>query len=487
MRALEQRVERVAVEALVLDEVGGDPAERLHVHQQGPARLGVGLVEDRRGSRAWRPAWTSDGSEPLGRTTRNDSGPRPEMPRVRGLGIAAHAPLGDHGRRDLVGLVEVVRGAAGDLVEQHLLGRAAAHQGDEARPQVGLGREVVVLLAAHGDAERLAVGEDADLLDPALVAVDLAAIAWPTSWAAMIDRSRSSIDRRRDVPTATLSQPPWRSSAGDLGAAAAGRQDRGLVEQVGELAPAEAVGLARDVLEVDRGSAIGLLRAWTARISLAAVDVRQPDVDLAVEAARAEDGRVERVEAVGRGDDDDVIGRPEAVELDEQLVERLLALLVAVRAAAGLADRVELVEEDDAAAELAGLGEQLADALGADADVLLDELRAGRVVERDAGLGRDRAGEHRLAGARRAVQHDPARDPGAELVEALGRLQELDRLGQLELGLVTRRRRRRGAPTAWLLGGRGRALVVALARDHRDLEAALTLARPAPAGARAGR
>ena len=172
---------------------------------------------------------------------------------------------------------------------------------------------------------------------------------------------------------------------------------------------------------------------------LATGDVRQADVDLAVEAARSEDRGVERVEAVRRGDHDDVLGRAEAVELDEQLVERLLALLVAVRAAAGLADRIELVEEDDAAPELPGLGEHVADAPRADADVLLDELRAGRVVERDAGLGRDGAGEHRLAGAGRAVQHDPARDARAELVEPLRRLEELDRLGQLELGLVAAR------------------------------------------------
>ena len=112
-----------------------------------------------------------------------------------------------------------------------------------------------------------------------------------------------------------------------------------------------------------------------------------------------------------------------------------------------------------AAAELAGLGEQVADAPRADADVLLDELRAGRVVERHAGLGGDRPGEHRLAGAGRAVEHDAARDPGAQRAEALRVAQELDRLGQLELRLVAagdvregdsgrravrRRRRRRG-------------------------------------------
>src|SRR6185436_12317211 len=101
-----------------------------------------------------------------------------------------------------------------------------------------------------------------------------------------------------------------------------------------------------------------------------------------------------------------------------------------------LAEGIELVKEDHAAAELAGLGEQVADALRPDADVLLDELGARRVVERDARLGRDGPGEHRLAGAGGSVQHDPAWDPGAQPAEALGGPEELDRLGQLELRLV---------------------------------------------------
>ena len=251
----------------------------------------------------------------------------------------------------------------------------------------------------------------------------------------MIERSRSSIDRRRDVPTATFSQPAWRSSGSIASPSRRAAMIAASFSRSASIAPGEAVGLAGELVEVRRRRE-GLVPRVDLEDRPAALHVGQADVDLAVEAARPEDGRVEDVEAVRRGDDDDVVGRAEAVELDEQLVERLLALLVAVRAAAGLADRVELVEEDHAAAELAGLGEQVADPLRADADVLLDELRAGRVVERDAGLGGDGPGEHRLAGAGRAVEHDPARDPGAERAEALGRAEELDRLGQLELRLV---------------------------------------------------
>ena len=57
-------------------------------------------------------------------------------------------------------------------------------------------------------------------------------------------------------------------------------------------------------------------------------------------------------------------------------------------------------------------------------------------MERHAGLAGNRSGKHRLAGTGRAIQHDPARDPGAEQVEALRRAKEIDRLGQLELRLV---------------------------------------------------
>ena len=73
------------------------------------------------------------------------------------------------------------------------------------------------------------------------------------------------------------------------------------------------------------------------------------DRHLAIEAARPQQRRIEDVGTVGRRDDDDALVRREAVHLDEQLVERLLALLVAERvAAAAAADRVELVDEDDA-------------------------------------------------------------------------------------------------------------------------------------------
>ncbi len=148
--------------------------------------------------------------------------------------------------------------------------------------------------------------------------------------------------------------------------------------------------------------------------------------------------RVEDVGSVGRGDDDDVRVRVEAVHLDEDLVEGLLALVVAAtEAGAALAtDRVDLVDEDDARRVALGLVEQVADARCADADEHLDELGARDREERHAGLTRDCAGHERLAGAGRSDEKHASRDPRAQRVELLGVLQELDDLLELRLGLV---------------------------------------------------
>ena len=87
--------------------------------------------------------------------------------------------------------------------------------------------------------------------------------------------------------------------------------------------------------------------------------------------------------------------RVEAVHLRQQLVERLLALVVPGEVArpARLADRVELVDEDDARRLLLRLLKQVAHARRADADEHLDEVRAGEREERHVRLAGDRARE----------------------------------------------------------------------------------------------
>ena len=147
--------------------------------------------------------------------------------------------------------------------------------------------------------------------------------------------------------------------------------------------------------------------------------------------------RIEDVGTVGGGDDHDAPVRLEAVHLDEQLVERLLALFVAERAAAPApADGVELVDEDDAGGVAPGIPEETPDARRADAGVHLDEIRAAGEEKRHARFAGNRPREQRLARARRPDEQDTLRDSPADCRKAPRFLQEIDDFLHFVLGLV---------------------------------------------------
>ena len=171
---------------------------------------------------------------------------------------------------------------------------------------------------------------------------------------------------------------------------------------------------------------------------VAAVEVGGVDLDLPVEAARTQQRRVEDVGPVGGRDEDDPAAHVEAVHLDEQLVQGLLALVVAAAhaGAAVPADGVDLVDEDDRRGVLLGLLEEVTDPGGADADEHLDEVGAGDRVEGDTGLAGDRSGEQGLAGAGRPVEQHALGDLRADGLELRRLLEELLDLAELLDGLL---------------------------------------------------
>ena len=208
---------------------------------------------------------------------------------------------------------------------------------------------------------------------------------------------------------------------------------------------------------------------------LAADHVRIRHDHLTVEAAGTQQRRIEHVGTVGGGDQDDALIGLEAVHLDQQLVQRLLALVIAAAeaGAAMTADRVDFVDEDDAGRILLGLLEHVAHAACADADEHLDEVRAGDREERHIGFAGDRARDQRLAGAGRADQQHAARNASAEPLEFGGVAQEFDDLLQILLGFVDARdvvERDAAMRLGQQLGAR-------LAEAHRLAGAALHLAR----------
>ncbi len=147
----------------------------------------------------------------------------------------------------------------------------------------------------------------------------------------------------------------------ELGAGT-GAQQRGFVQHVGKVGAGEARRAHGDHMQVDvRHERLALGVYLQNR--LAAFQIRCFDGHLTVETTRAQQCRVKHVRTVGRSDDDEVGIVVEAVHLDEQLVQRLFAFVVAT-AHAGTAtlaaDGVDLIDEDDGRGVLLGLVEQVA-------------------------------------------------------------------------------------------------------------------------------
>ena len=140
-------------------------------------------------------------------------------------------------------------------------------------------------------------------------------------------------------------------------------------------------------------------------------------------------------------EDDHRVARLEAVHLREDLVERLLALVVAAAEAGAAAERARPIASSSSMKMIAGAASLACLKRSRTREAPMPTIastnsRAPSREERHARLARDRAREQRLAGARAAREQHAARDPAAERLVLLRVLEEVDDLGQLVLGLV---------------------------------------------------
>ena len=171
---------------------------------------------------------------------------------------------------------------------------------------------------------------------------------------------------------------------------------------------------------------------------LAPAHIGQTHNHAPVEAPGPQQRRIEHVGPVGGSHQDHAVVRLKAVHLHEQLIQRLLALVVsaAQAGAAMAAHRVDFIDEDDARCILLALLKQVAHAARAHADEHLNEIRTGDGEEGNVGLAGHRARQQSLAGSRRAHQQHALGNAPAQLLELLRLAQVLDNLLQLFLGLI---------------------------------------------------
>mmetsp|Transcript_35777 Transcript_35777/g.106792 ORF Transcript_35777/g.106792 Transcript_35777/m.106792 type:complete len:256 (-) Transcript_35777:1616-2383(-) len=209
---------------------------------------------------------------------------------------------------------------------------------------------------------------------------------------------------------------------GDCVSLASCRNNGGLVAYVGNVSSSEArcqsrksagevpcLSFQSDVLQVDQENL------------LPALQVRLVNLNLPVEPPRSSECLVENVYAVGAGEYDHIARGREAVHLDEELIESVLALIVAARHSATTAlpaDGVDLVDEDYAGRIAPRFLEEVPDARWTDAHEHFNEVGSGDTVERDAGLTSHSLSQEGLAGARGTAQKGTLGNFGPQLSEA---------------------------------------------------------------------
>ena len=323
-----------------------------------------------------------------------------------------HAVLRHHRTRHLRRTLEVVARARGHVVAEDFLRHTAAHEDRQLVEHLAHGVQYLVLLRdGQGVTERATTGDNRNLVHR----VGMRKQVTHEGMAALVVGDGVLGDLVHHAALAlgagdnALHRLVHFAHRDDL-LAAARSQKRALVHEVHQISARETRRELGDSLQVDVGADRLVLRV-DLQDALAATHIGSVYHNLAVETAGAQKCRIQDVGAVGRRNQDDGLVRLEAVHLDEQLVERLLALVMtAAQAGAALAtDGIDLVDEDDGRRRVLRLLEQVAHAGGAHTDEHLDEVGAGNAEEGHARLARNGARKQRLARARRADEQATAR------------------------------------------------------------------------------
>ena len=155
-------------------------------------------------------------------------------------------------------------------------------------------------------------------------------------------------------------------------------KQRGLVDEVGQISAGKTGSTPRQNVRLHVGGNRHFAHMHHQNL-FASTNVGQRHHHLAVKTARSQQRRIEHVGPVGRGNDDHPRTGLESVHFDQQLVERLLALVVATsQARAALAtNRVDFVDEHDARGMLLGLLEHVAHPRRTNTDEHFNEVRTG--------------------------------------------------------------------------------------------------------------
>ena len=217
-----------------------------------------------------------------------------------------------------------------------------------------------------------------------------------------------------------------------------GRDQRRLVADIGDVGTRKAGRLLGQESTVQLRIELQRTQVHVENL-LALLHVGQSHLDLPVETSGTHQRLVQNIDPVGRRQDDHARIGLETVHLGQQLVERILPLVIAREPgvlATGPADGVDFVDEKNTGSFLLGLLEKVTHARSAHAHEHLHEIRAGNRQERHIGLSRHRLRQQGFTRSRRAYQQRALGNFRTDGFVFVGFLEEIDDLHDLDLCLL---------------------------------------------------
>mmetsp|Transcript_19631 Transcript_19631/g.47518 ORF Transcript_19631/g.47518 Transcript_19631/m.47518 type:complete len:362 (-) Transcript_19631:881-1966(-) len=221
-----------------------------------------------------------------------------------------------------------------------------------------------------------------------------------------------------------------------------GGEDGGFVADVGDVGAAESRGQGGhalgDVLHVQPLSQRHGLEVHHEDL-LTLPDIGLVDGDLTIESPRTQQSRVQDVDPVSTSQHHDIRLGGEPIHLHEQLVQRVLTLIIATPAESALttlaAHGVDLIDEDDRRGLLASLLKQVAHTGGTHTHEHLHEITAAHGKEGNASFTCHGLRQQGLPRTRRPHQNTTLGDLCPQLLVLLGAAQEIHKLLDLHLGV----------------------------------------------------
>ena len=207
-----------------------------------------------------------------------------------------------------------------------------------------------------------------------------------------------------------------------------------LVDDVGDVGATGSGSSATDYIQVD--IAVFYLLQMYLEDCLTSFQIRQLHDNAAIETSGTQQCLVQALRPVGGGKDHHAFGGIETVHLSEQLVERLLTLIIAHGLVTALADGIDLVDEDDTRCLLCSLTEQITHLGSTHTDEHLYKLGTGNREEWHVSLTGHSTRDQRLACSRRANEQCTFGQTGTQSRVFPRIVEEVDEFLERRLGLV---------------------------------------------------